>query len=432
MKLLCAADVHLGRQPARLPEALAERARELGPAAAWRRLVELALEEHVDALLLAGDVVDQDDDFFEAYTDLRQGVERLIEAGVRVLAVAGNHDTRVLPRLVEAVEGLAAKGVTLLGRDGRWEAATLTGGEGARVEVLGWSFPGAAAPDDPLAAGLPPRGPEPIPRIGLLHCDRDQTGSRYAPVRSAELAAAPVDAWLLGHVHKPDIVPGERPMGYLGSLVGTDPSEPGAHGAWLLDVAPNGRLELRSVPLAPLRWEALSVPLDGLEEAGEVPVRVTAAIDRLHGSLEAEGLQAKAVGVGLALVGRTALRAEVARTLARDDPRGSSVPHDGTDYFVHAWRLDALPEHDLEALAREPSPAGLLARKLRLLHGDGDPEEREALVRAAARRLAAVVERPYLIAAGTQPPDDAHVAELLEEAALDALDALLAQKGEGP
>lgn len=421
VKLLCAADIHLGRQPSRLPAALADRAAALRPAAAWRRLVDLALEERVDALLLAGDVVDRDDDFFEAFADLRAGAERLATARIPVLAVAGNHDTRVLPRLAEAVDG-----VTVLGRGGRWQEHALRGRDGVRVTVLGWSFPRSVTTEDPLQRPLPQRGPEVT--IGLLHCDRDQAASGYAPVRSADLRAAPVDAWLLGHVHRPDIAIGERPMGYLGSLAATDPGEPGPHGAWLLEVASDGRLGLHSRPLAPLRWERLEVDLSDLQDAADAPVRITRALDDLHGRLVAEGDPAEAVGCRLALVGRTSLRAEAARVLARDDPRNTLLSRNGTAYFVHAWRLEALPELDLEALAREPSPLGLLARTLLLLQGRGDPQARAALLGEAARHLAAVPERRYLSAAAAEPPDEASVAELLESAALYALDALVGQK----
>ncbi len=424
MRVLCAADIHLGRRPSRLPDALAARAGELDPAAAWRRLVQVALDRGVDALLLAGDVVDQDNDFFEAYADLRGGVEQLTGAGVPVLAVAGNHDVQVLPRLAEAVPGF-----TLLGRGGVWQEHVLQAADSTRLRVLGWSFPERVAPDDPLTARLPERGPETT--VGLLHCDRGQPGSRYAPVRTAELDDAPVDAWLLGHVHKPDIAPGPRPMGYLGSLVGTDPGEPGAHGAWLLEVEPRGALRLSAVPLAPLRWETLDVPLDGLSEPADVPVRVAGAIDALHQRLQQEALQPAAVGCRLELSGRTALRGAVARTLAADDPRATAYARDGTTYFVHAYALRAQPERDLEALARTADPVGLLARKLRLLQGHGDPEARSALLRAAARRLSTVPERRHLRDAGASPPSEDRVTELLETAALDALDALLGQREEG-
>ena len=85
INLLAIGDIHLGRRPTRVPEDVLESVglRELTPAAAWRRAVEKALSLEVDAVLLAGDVVEQNDDFYEAYGDLAEGVERLTGAGAR-------------------------------------------------------------------------------------------------------------------------------------------------------------------------------------------------------------------------------------------------------------------------------------------------------------------------------------------------------------
>ena len=314
MKLLCVGDIHLGRQPSRLPEGVLDelRASELGPAAAWASAVDFALEEEVDAVLLAGDVVEQEDDFYEAYGDLRRGVGRLAAAGVPVLAVSGNHDVQVLPRLADAVPGFH-----LLGRGGKWEAEELSGRDGRQVRVLGWSFPERRVSTSPLAAHELPeldRGSGPV--VGLLHCDRDAAGSPYAPVRSAELESAPVDAWLLGHVHKPDPLAPPRPIGYLGSLTGLDPGEDGPRGPWLL--ASNGSgLQVEQLPLAPLRWEEVDVPLDGMETAEEVHGRAVAALDALHERVFEGRFRPRAVGCRLRFTGRTRHRKEVERP-----PRG--------------------------------------------------------------------------------------------------------------
>ena len=101
MKILAVGDMHLGRTPSRLPPQL--HAPDLGPAEAWRRTVAAALNHDVKAVLLAGDVVDRDDDFFEAYRALESGVKTLADAGIAVVGVAGNHDVKVLPRLVRHI-----------------------------------------------------------------------------------------------------------------------------------------------------------------------------------------------------------------------------------------------------------------------------------------------------------------------------------------
>ncbi len=426
MKLLCTADIHLGRQVARLPAALLERIerRALSPAAAWERLVELALERRVDALLLAGDVVEQDDDFYEALADLRRGVERLAAAGVRVLAVAGNHDVTVLPRLAAA-----GAGVELLGAGGRWSAVELVGGDGGRARVVGWSFPERTVATSPLEAPLPQRSG--LPTIGLLHCDRGQTASRYAPVSAARLQAAPVDAWLLGHVHRPDALAGPRPIGYLGSLTGMDAGEPGPHGPWLLELPAAGEPRITQLPLAPLRWETLEVDVSDLAEADAVHGRVVAAIDALHAELAGEAL---AVGCRLRLVGRSSLRRELERSLVAGEPRRVAQERDDRLYFIHDWCVQVAPAVDLEQLARGDDPAGLLARRLLLLRGEEGPRRRD-LVRRAQQRLAAVSERASFTGLDPEarlPPDDVATAALLERAALQALDALLAQRETEP
>src|SRR5690606_19409618 len=104
MKLLCAADLHLGRRPTRVPDTLLgspDLAAAMTPQAAWRSLVEHAVRERVDAVLLAGDLLDDEYDFFGMYAELRTGAERLVAAGIEVVAVSGNHDVAVLPRSEE-------------------------------------------------------------------------------------------------------------------------------------------------------------------------------------------------------------------------------------------------------------------------------------------------------------------------------------------
>ena len=219
MKILAVGDMHLGRTPSRLPQELSGQARELGPAGAWQRTVDVAIAHRVRAVLLVGDVVERENDFFEAYRQLEQGVQRLSEAGVEVIGVVGNHDVKVLPRLAEQLPEFR-----LLGKQGEWESCQIADAADS-ITLWGWSFPRREVQDSPLSGATFARG-EGI-NLGLLHCDRDAGNSPYAPVTSQELRQAGLDGWLLGHIHKPDALSAEAPNGYLGSLVGLDRSETG-------------------------------------------------------------------------------------------------------------------------------------------------------------------------------------------------------------
>ena len=72
IRILCAADIHLGRAPA-LPGA---QAFDLNERSAWDFVVASALAQEVDLVLLAGDVIESENQFFETRGPLKQGCTR--------------------------------------------------------------------------------------------------------------------------------------------------------------------------------------------------------------------------------------------------------------------------------------------------------------------------------------------------------------------
>lgn len=419
LKLLAVGDLHLGRSPSRLPAELEHRARDLGPAGAWQRIVSAAADARVDALALAGDVVEQEDDFFEAYRELADGVDKLLKAGIRVLAVAGNHDVQVLPRLADQIDGFE-----LLGRGGRWEAATLQAGSD-RLTVHGWSFPQREVTTSPLSGQRFERGPG--PNLALLHCDRDQRDSAYAPVASAELEAAALDGWLLGHIHAPDALTVARPAGYLGSATGLDPGEPGARGPWLLGVE-GGRLAgVEQWALAPLAWERLDVDLTGIGAGEDARERLLEATNALDSRLAERPVPPAAAGLRVTFTGRTNLRRGVEDVLRAENLSSLYAGERGIHYFVERWSVRTRPELDLDALARHTNPPGLLARRLRLLERPAEDPERRELIERARAELGARRQKTYWQPLQPPQPDDDTLAQWLHDAGLAALDRLLAQ-----
>lgn len=420
MELLCAADLHLGRQPSRVPARLRGSLVELGPAAAWRRLVDTAVERGVAAVLLAGDVVDDDSDFYEAFADLRAGVERLLAAGVQVVAVAGNHDVTALPRLAKLLPGFE-----LLG-GGAWESARISAG-GVSVNVVGRSFPAALVHTSPLdslnlaaldlGTGL---------TIGLLHADLDQSGG-YAPVSTAELSSHPVAAWLLGHVHKPHRL-GERALGYLGSVSAADPGEEGPRGAWLVRVGA-GVLELEHLCLTPLRYERVVVDVGGLERIEDLDELLLGAMDLAVQSCLADGAGLRALGLRVELRGRAELAAEIARHLAESDLRAATYDFSGVACFVHD--VAVLVEHalDLPALAAGSDPLALAARTVLELRDAGSDERGRLLAEAAAWTDEVGSHAVYRQLEPLAPSQEVLV-DLLEEAALRAIDLMLESRAQ--
>jgi DNA repair exonuclease SbcCD nuclease subunit len=410
-RLLAIGDIHLGRTPRRLPDGL-DPAR-LGPDAALRTAVGTARMFAVDAVLLAGDVADQDHDFYHALGVLTEALGELGADGIPVLAVAGNHDHEVLPRLERASPSLQ-----LLGRGGVWERQVVEG-DGGPVAVLGWSFPGQHHTASP-AVGLP-RADEDMPTLGLLHADLDVARSRYAPVTTRELLSAGPVRWLLGHVHQPSLEVGSTRPGYLGSLAGLHPNETGPRGPWLIEVT-GDQVALRHLPQAPLHWERLELSVDELADPhDDLAVLLAARLRRFVAETLDASPHVEAVGVRVRLVGRAAAFGNLAGAVAELEREGFRMTTGEKTVFVDAIENAARPAYDLAALARADDPPGLLARDLLALR-DGQASD---LLAAARRAVGRVDLQGAFTALGSEELDADRLTEHLLAVGYRTLDELL-------
>lgn len=413
--LLAIGDIHLGRPPAAIPDDLHARRSQLGPEAAWSLAVDEAIERKVDAVVLTGDVIERNRDFFVAYGDLRAGIEKLTRASIPVIAVAGNHDTHVLPRLAEEFDDLH-----LLGEGGQWQETRVDD-----ITLIGWSFPHPHVRRSPLDSFS--RKPSSGMTIGLLHCDRDQADSRYAPVSSDALERAKVDAWFLGHIHRPDHLDSDRPIGYLGSLSALRASETGVRGPWLITIS-GKEIAADHLPLAPLRYEAIEVDCSRLDEAGRLHGLILEACRKRVAEIVEGNDRPRALGFRLSLTGRTSAYSalEDAVDLVREDTRAWDEA--GISCFIQKIELATRPKPDLARLARQSDPCGLLARRLLALD-DPESEERERLIELGRSQLEPVVEgREFRDL--ERDLDDAEIIAWLKRSGLTALNRLLEQRGD--
>ena len=429
VRILAVGDMHLGRRPRRLPAGLGDHGidpRSLTPAVAWAGVVDAALEQRVQVVLLAGDVIESLEDRFEAYAHLENGVKRLVDAGIRVLGVAGNHDVIALPRLAQQIPGFQ-----LLGEGGAWESAELDFGKD-RVRIVGWSFPNRHHSENPLD-GFPVLPDDGTCTLGLLHCDLDAHESEYAPVRSSELERTICDAWLLGHIHAPSQLSSPRPIGYLGSVAGLDPGEPGARGPWLLEAHGKGRVEVvAQLSPSPLRFEREVVDCSGWDEGsaneleGRLEAAVHAALEQVHARFRVDLGGARVVAVRISLCGRTRYHSELLE-LRRKMPFGELIRSlEGVLYFPEKLVDELTPAIDLAELALVADPPGLLARRLIALEQGGT--RTDELVAGFAREIEDVEDKSAHWSGALELRSP--VRERALRVGLRALEGLLAQRTE--
>jgi predicted phosphodiesterase len=400
-------------------------------AAMWQAIVERAIKERVDAVILTGDVVDQSNKYFEATGPLERGLRQLADARIPTLGVAGNHDHDVLPRIADSIpDGM----FRLLGRAGHWESAKLAGAGGAIAHIHGWSFPAEHVRTNPLDDYRLSRNSA-TPVIGILHADVDVMGSAYCPVALADLQRRDVDVWLLGHVHKPTRYPlsAGRAVLYPGSPQAMDPGETGVHGPWLIHVHPNGGVELEQIPLSHVVYETVAIDAGGVTGQEDLERRAYESL-REHLAAIAEGNPAaEFVSMRVELTGRTNLSGRLADAAARIQDFVSPLAGVTVD-IDRVWNRTR-PAVDLDELSRADDPPGLLARLLIRLQDNAQPADDvnstklDGLVDQALEAMNRVHEAgAYGPVARDARPTRAMARAILAEQTTRVLEALLSQK----
>lgn len=425
MKVLCAGDIHIGRRPSRLPSGV--NAGALSCASAWSAIVECAIAERVDLVALSGDVVDQDNRFFEALGPLERGLRRLGEEGIPTVSVAGNHDYNVLPTLARQ---LPAATFQLLGAGGTWERTTVTSRDRSHaIHVDGWSFPRqhvVASPLDPYTLSSTSE----LPVLGLLHCDL-AVGSSYAPVTLPALRALPPRMWLLGHVHAAALheADGQAPVLYPGSPQPMDPGETGVHGAWLVDLRTGIAPAPRLLPLATVRYDALDVDLAGAATVDEARLLV---LERLRDAAERMAREGEGalrhLSFRVRLTGRSSLR----RELEADGEIMTDLDIEVDRVAAHVERVVVAtrPAMDLDGLSKGSDALALLARLVRDADGAlGDAAQEDLLKALQAVPTRLRTAKPYRSLKDDDGAfDSAALRALLVEQAGELLDTLHAQQ----
>ena len=198
---------------------------------AYDAIVELCLAEHVDALLVAGDIYDSSDKSLRAQLRFIDGLKRLAAAGIRSFICHGNHDP---------LDGWEAGFATPVGchRFGdAVEVVPLDPADPGRAAIYGYSYPRQRVTDN--VARQFQRTDDAAFAIGLLHANvgADTGHERYAPCTVDDLAATGMDYWALGHVHTRQVLRSNGPaIVYPGNPQGRHPNELGARGIYIVDV----------------------------------------------------------------------------------------------------------------------------------------------------------------------------------------------------
>lgn len=271
--------------------------------AAFVRIVDLCLEERVDALLIAGDLYDGDQTSMKTARFLAQHLQRLDAAGISTYLIRGNHDA--LSKITRELS--LPPSVTVFGSRADFRMIET----GARpVAIHGISFARPQAADSLLDQFSAPVAD--AINIGMLHTSLAGAPGHdpYAPCSLADLQATGFDYWALGHLHIRAEYPGRTTVVMPGMPQGRDIGESGEKSVTLVTVADDGTLTLETRATAQARFERIEVLADGLTEWSGLVAALGHAIRRARHDLVAEHLVLR-----LVLTGTTPLAARILRDL---------------------------------------------------------------------------------------------------------------------
>jgi len=269
VRFIHAADLHLDTPFAGLEAtslALAEKLRQ-APYQSLVKIIDLAIAEGVDFVLLAGDLYDTERVNIKAQSLFIKQLERLETADIPVFLIRGNHDY-----LTEEANTLALPfPENVYTYEAEVDTHVFETKSKERVAVSGFSYDSQWIFDRKINE-YPKRYSQVDFHIGLLHgaADNIQTEeARYAPFTLGELQAKNYDYWALGHIHTRQAVSEHSPAYYPGNIQGLHKNETGPKGALLVELS-DRKQDVHLEPTAPIIWEKLTLNIAKVDQLQEL------------------------------------------------------------------------------------------------------------------------------------------------------------------
>ncbi|TVR79309.1 MAG: DNA repair exonuclease [Saprospirales bacterium] len=288
IKFIHAADLHLGspfRGLSRINSALSEKMIQAN-FVAFDRLIDAALSERVDFVLIAGDSFDTGSGTMRAQYYFNRGMKRLEEKGIMVYLITGNHDpintwsnSLKLPQNVHLFSGEEPERVHFKknGKDA--------------VALFGMSY--AQREEKRNLALMYPQADRLLLSIALLHGDfgTDSGHMPYSPFSMMDLETRQMDYWALGHIHKRAVLSRAKPtVAFSGNIQGRHFNEEGDKGCFLVEFNGKTLQKMHFRPLSPIVYKRIEMDCTGIEDLDSFSVKLDKLIETIRDEYPERGL----------------------------------------------------------------------------------------------------------------------------------------------
>ncbi|NUI90542.1 metallophosphoesterase family protein [Staphylococcus borealis] len=221
----------------------------------FKKIVDTALKEEVDFVLIVGDLFDSENRTLRAEVFLKEQFKRLEKEQIFVYVSHGNHDP-----LTEKITNDWPNNVSVFSN--RLETYQAITKDGETIFIHGFSYQHDASYENKIDEFPSSQGKKGI-HIGMLHgtYSKSSTKDRYTEFILEDLNQKLYHYWALGHIHERQELSDMPPIHYPGNIQGRHFGEQGPKGCLLVE-GDHLRLNATFIPTQQIRFEEATINTD--------------------------------------------------------------------------------------------------------------------------------------------------------------------------
>lgn len=240
-------------------------------------IVDFALKEKVDLVLIAGDTFDSNSPSPKSQLFFAEQIKKLTDAQIQVVMIFGNHDHMSKEDLL--VESNPY--FDLLGNGEHVQRVSHVTESGFKYNVTGFSYLNNHIEKDKISE-FPAR--DALYNFGLMHAGQksgEKSQNVYAPFSLEKIKSLNYDYFALGHIHLRQILSENPWIVYPGNIQGRQIGELGIKGCYFGEINElTKKTNITFIPTSPILWDKVDLEIKGALSKQDLLIKIGDQINK--------------------------------------------------------------------------------------------------------------------------------------------------------